>query len=105
MKTLIIATGIALATTASAFAQSSALDHFEPEPVNRSALIDFQATKSIRAPVVTEFRDRLGDGAPQYINRNVRRNAGVDYAPTSSIKRSADRIFVPRLGDGAPVYR
>jgi hypothetical protein len=67
MKKIIIALGIALASSTAALAQSSALDvvgqKFE---VNASA-VDYAATASIgSAP--TEMRDRLGDGSPMIVD-------------------------------------
>jgi hypothetical protein len=102
MKKLIIAAGIALAASSSAFAQSTALDVVTFEPVNRDALIDFAATASIGNEMTTQHRARLGDGSPQYMNENVR----IDFTPTASIGNAGD-VFEhrARLGDGSPVYR
>lgn len=99
MKKLFIAAALAMTTTAPALADSSALDVYTPEPVNR-ALFDFTPTASIGNNVRTETRARLGDGSPQYMNQSV----SIDRAATAAIGAPVEMEFRGRLGDGSPQY-
>lgn len=98
MKKLILTAGIVLATATGAFAQSSILDVYQPEPVNPSA-IDYTATAAIGSDHAEMANPRLGDGAP----RVTFQNGSVDYTATSAIHDSGYQTELgPRLGDGAP---
>lgn len=98
MKKLILSAGIVLATATGAFAQSSILDVYDPEPVNASA-IDYTATAAIGSDYHEMANPRLGDGAPPVTFEN----GSVDYTATSAIGDSGYQLELgPRLGDGAP---
>ena len=98
MKTLIIAAALVLAMSGPVLADSSALDVYTPEPVNR-ALFDFAPTASIGG-VRTEHRGRLDDGSPHYLNNEVY----IDRMSTASIGNSVETEIRGRLGDGSPRY-
>ncbi|TCD16470.1 hypothetical protein [Oricola cellulosilytica] len=101
MKTFMLAAAaIAVALPVSALADSSALDVYTPEPVNRGS-VDFTATASIGERLATVHRGRLGDGSPRYMTLQ----STVDFSPTASIGREARQdAFRGRLGDGSPFY-
>ncbi len=68
MNKIIIALGIALASSTAAFAQSSALDVVGQQTVYSAPAVDTEATASIgganRGVEAVENRGRLGDGSP-----------------------------------------
>jgi hypothetical protein len=98
MKKLILTAGIVLATATGAFAQSSILDVYQPEPVNTSA-IDYTATAAIDSGYTEMANPRLGDGAPPVTFQN----GSIDYTATAAIHDSGYQAELgPRLGDGAP---
>jgi uncharacterized protein YgiM (DUF1202 family) len=102
MNKFVIALGLSLAASSAAFAQSSALDVYVPEPV-KASVIDYTATASTGASETFELRAKLGDGSPVYVNGAT---GNVDYSATGSIGgASEDKIFHPRLSDGSPVYK
>lgn len=89
MKKIIIALGIALASSTAALAQSSALDvegqKFEKFTVS-SAVVDYEATASIGTSA-TETRDRLGDGSPM-----------IGVGPTGPVSIETGYLPEARLG-------
>ncbi|TCD14166.1 hypothetical protein [Oricola cellulosilytica] len=103
MKTLLTAAAIAIASTTTAFAASSALDVYEP--VNTQSAIDYTATAAIGAGAADLENDRLGDGSPRYPSNNGR----IDFTATSSVGapvgQSAFGLHAPRLGDGSPLHQ
>lgn len=70
MKKIIIALGIALASSTAALAQSSALDVVGQKFEVSDSSIDYTATASI-GTATTELRDRLGDGSPMAVTEPV----------------------------------
>ena len=69
MNKIIIALGIALASSTAAFAQSSALDVIGQPTIYSAPAVDTEATASIGgtaslAVEAVENRGRLGDGSP-----------------------------------------
>jgi len=98
MKKLIISAGIVLATATGAFAQSSILDVYDPEPVNASA-IDYTATAAIGSDSAFELGPRLGDGVPVTVSQT----GPIDFIATAATGGADYRMELgPRLGDGAP---
>ncbi len=98
MKKLIISAGIVLATATGAFADSSALDVYNPEPVNATA-IDYTATAAIDVDYQAMANPRLGDGAPATASQT----GPIDFIATAAIGGADHQMeFGPRLGDGAP---
>jgi hypothetical protein len=91
MKKIIIALGIALATSTAALAQSNALDVANQQFTVAQQSVDYEATASIGAsnPGVdaTEIRDRLGDGSPM-----------VSAAPFAPIAIETGYLTNDRLG-------
>ncbi|GAB4352545.1 MAG: hypothetical protein Kow0026_10130 [Oricola sp.] len=99
MKKFVLTAGIVLATATGAFAQSSILDVYKPEPVNHPA-IDYTATAAIGSGHTAMVNPRLGDGAPP---ATVGHGA-LDHAATAAIHGAGYRMELgPRLGDGAPL--
>ncbi|MBC7280703.1 hypothetical protein [Hoeflea sp.] len=99
MNKILIALGLTLAASTGAFAQSTALDAYTPQPANTYA-----------APVATGTAndlvsyDRAGkDGSPTF----AAPRGGVDYTATASIGGvSNDRVVYGRTGnDGSPSFR
>lgn len=98
MKKYIISAGIVLATATGAFANSSALDVYNPEPVNVSA-IDYVATAAIDVDYQSMANPRLGDGAPATVSQT----GPIDFVATAAIGGADHQMKTgPRLGDGAP---
>jgi hypothetical protein len=89
MNKIIIALGIALASSTAAFAQSSALDVIG-QPAANAPLIDTVETGSITTNLgvdATENRDRLGDGSPM-----------MGGAQFGSVAIDTGYLPAPRLG-------
>ena len=99
MNKIIIALGVALVSATAAFADSSALDAKAPDVFN-AASVDQTATGSINTAPILEFRARLGDGSPMYLQ-----NTSVsDSTATSSIDAGYQVQENNRYGDASPVY-
>ena len=64
MNKIIIALGIALASSTAAFAQSSALDVIGQQTFYSAPAVDTEATASIGGVEAVENRANLGDGSP-----------------------------------------
>jgi hypothetical protein len=98
MKKFILSAGIVLASATAAFAQSSILDVYVPEPVNASA-IDYTATAAIGADYQSMANPRLGDGAPVHVSQS----GPIDFIATAATGGSDYGMELgPRLGDGDP---
>ena len=99
MNKIIIALGVALVSATAAFADSSALDVKAPDVFNASA-VDQTATGSIGTAPTLEFRARLGDGSPMYLQNT----AVSDSTATGSIETANAIQPNARFGDASPVY-
>ncbi len=93
MNKIIIALGVALVSATAAFADSSALDAKAPDVFNAS-IADQTATGSIGAAPTLEFRAKLGDGSPMYLQGN-----SVSGAPVTTVDYTIQRAH---FGDGSP---
>ena len=93
MNKIIIALGVALVSATSAFADSSALDVKAPDVFNAS-VVDQTATGSIGTTPTLEFRAKLGDGSPMYLQGN-----SVSGVPISTVDYTIQRAH---FGDGSP---
>ena len=93
MNKIIIALGVALVSATSAFADSSALDVKAPDVFNAS-VVDQTATGSIGTTPTLEFRAKLGDGSPMYLQGN-----SVSGVPISTVDYTIQRA---NFGDGSP---
>ena len=91
MNKIIIALGIALASSNAAFAQSSALDVIGQQTTYSAPVIDTEATASIGGADLgveaVENRGRLGDGSPM-----------IGTAPSSSVAIETGYLPAQRLG-------
>ncbi len=96
MNKIIIALSVALISATSAFADSSALDVKTSDVYN--AAVDQTATGSIGTAPTLEFRAKLGDGSPMYLQGN----AVSDATATGAIGDVDYTIETARLGDGSP---
>ena len=96
MNKIIIALGVALVSATAAFADSSALDVKAPDVYNVSA--DQTATGSIGTAPTLEFRAKLGDGSPMYIQSN----SVSDSTATGAISTIDYTVERSHFGDGSP---
>ena len=99
MNKIIIALGVALVSATAAFADSSALD-VKAVDVYNAASVDQTATGSIGTAPTLEFRAKLGDGSPMYIQGT----SGSDFTATGSIGAAGTTEQRARFGDGSPAY-
>ena len=88
MNKIIIALGIALASSTAAFAQSSALDVVGQQTTYSAPAVDTEATASIGAAnfgvEAVENRGRLGDGSPM-IGSDVSVAIETGYLPAQRL--------------------
>ena len=97
MNKIIIALGVALVSATAAFADSSALD-VKSADVYNAASVDQTATGAIGTAPTLEFRAKLGDGSPMYIQGNV----VADSTATGAIGTVDYTIERAHFGDGSP---
>jgi hypothetical protein len=105
MNKIIIALGLTLAASTGAFAQSSALDAYVPQPKTGTATLSVNDVKNDQV-----VYNRAGnDGSPEF---KAPAGDGIDYTATASIGASDptgalnDKIIYHRAGnDGSPTFR
>ena len=101
MNKIILALSLTLAASTGAFAQSSALDAYQPQAATGGAQVAVTAPANDRVSY-----DRAGnDGSPSF---EAPVAGGIDYTATASIgdvSASQDRIVYDRAGnDGSPSF-